>query len=176
MFTLNTHCSITASVTYMKPLLFSLLILCFFGTASAQVQLKDKDKEISAQIFALSRAKFQYDYLVARKTTNSVEERKIFAASEFDKSEYSKVLKLLKGDSTRYLTYIKDAITNNADSLVSQKILYEMLPLFSSGDPRSGEISKLDFLKAVKYSLFDQKSDVLLPLANIPGIKRASRY
>ncbi|EDM38911.1 hypothetical protein PBAL39_22600 [Pedobacter sp. BAL39] len=52
-----------------------------------------------------------------------------------------------------------------------EKVNYEKIPFVDSGAPDRNVISKLDFLKAVKYSLFEQKSDSLLPLYQIPGIK-----
>ena len=154
----------------MKAILFSLLILSYSGIADSKAQQKNNE-EIEAAVFGLLKLKNAYQDQISRKSTKSSEEYKTIVAAELDKSEYGKSLKTMKDNPSKYLVYIEKAISTDAERLSKETINYQKNPVWSSAAPDQYVISKLDYLKAVKYSLFDQKSDELLHLYEIPGIK-----
>lgn len=155
----------------MKAMIFSLIILSYFGITDSIAQHKSNDADLEVVIFGLLKKKHDYGELMSKKTSNSMEERKTQAASELIKSEYGASLKVIKENAAKYLAYIERTVKENAETLSNEKITYEKISVWDSGVLDRYVISKLDYLKAVKYSLFEQKSDELLHLYQIPGIK-----
>lgn len=155
----------------MKAIIFSLIILSYFGITDSFAQQKSNDADLEAVIFGLLKNKHNYEELMSKKTLMSIEERKTQAASELIKSEYGASLKIIRENAAKYLAYIERAIKENAETLNKEMITYEKIPVTDSGRPNRYVISKLDYLKAVKYSLFEQKSNQLLHLYQIPDIR-----
>jgi|GEM_PF-1852718 len=155
----------------MKAVLFSLIILSYFGIVDAIAQQGSDNEDIEATVFGLLKLKQNHEELMWKKRTNSASERKALATSELNKSEYGRSVKMIKGNAPKYLAYIEKAMNKDAETLSKQYIDYQKIPVWDSGARDRYVISKLDYLRAVKYSLFEQKSDELLELYKIPGIK-----
>ncbi|SMC58502.1 hypothetical protein SAMN04488101_101493 [Pedobacter nyackensis] len=152
-------------------MLFSLIILSYFGIADSTAQQINNNEDIEATVFGLLNLKHNYEELMSKKRTNSANERKTLTASELNKSEYGRSVKMIKDNAPKYLAYIEKAMSKDAETLSKQYIIYQKIPVWDSGARDRYVISKLDYLKGVKYSLFEQKSDELLHLYKIPGIK-----
>ncbi|WP_256007485.1 hypothetical protein [Pedobacter deserti] len=155
----------------MKALFCSLLILTCLAVSTTTAQDRSNQDNPEATIFGLLPKKHKYDGLMSRTRTNSAEERKKLAAEELKKSDYGSAVKDIKTNKQVYLAYINKEITTNADSLSKQYINYQYIPPHDSGARDRYVISKLDYLRAVKYSLFEYESDELLELYLIPGVK-----
>lgn len=151
--------------------ILSLLILCIPGLVQSVAQGKSDQQHLSNKVFELLKLKHQYDALMDTKRTNSEQERKAVVLLELFKSDYGKAVKEIKRDSLKYIPYLDQTISKAADRLVEATVNYYIQPLVSSDMPDRYVISKLDYLKAVRYSLFDRKADKLLHLYQIPGIK-----
>jgi hypothetical protein len=155
----------------MKALFSSLIVLGYLGASTVMAQQKSNKGDIEAVVFGLLSLKHDYEMSMERKSTKMQKERIALAASELNQSKYGASIKAIKKDPDKYLAYLNKAINSNAQELIRESVNYQMVSVFDSGIPDRFVISKLDFLKAVKYSLFEEKSNELLHLWIIPGIK-----
>ena len=153
----------------MKIRFIALFVVSFFGV-NVSAQQKSKNEAVEATIFGLLKLKYQYDSLMWGKRTNSEEERQTIAAAELAKSDYGKRVQQIQANPKKYLTFLERTINTAADSLKTQEVNYELQPLWSSANSSQYIISKLDYLRAFQYSLFDQKAGQLLHLYQVPGI------
>jgi hypothetical protein len=156
----------------MKPILFMVILLSYFGKADLMAQRGSNNKNISKEIFNLLQLKQKYDEQISRiHITTSVEDRKTIATAQLINSDYSKSVKTIQNNPKKYLTYLNKAINEQAEILSREYVDWQPKLIYESRAVDYYYISKLDYLKAIRYSLFDQKSDSLLPLGKIPGIK-----
>ena len=155
----------------MKPLLFGLLILSCFGVTKARTQSQGNDEYIKSEIFGLLKLKQKYDDKIARMGSNANPKDRLVATDQLDKSEYGKTYQAIRNNSKRYLDYIEKTLKNDTGKLHKQYVDFQPSQVWESRAPDYYFISHFDYLRIVKQSLLDPKSDRLLPLGKVSDVK-----
>ena len=156
----------------MKQIFLYILFLAgFLGPSATSVSSGQRNEEIKATLFGLLQLKIKFEQQNFKTYNKTDEERNKIIAAQFDKSDYKKAAQEIGNNPRKYLRYINKVMKSDAEMLSREYVDWQPILIHESRAPDYYYISKLDYLKAVRYSLFNQKSNQLLPLFKIPGIK-----
>ncbi len=154
----------------MKTIFGYILIVICLWSINVKANREIKDDEVRARIFDLVKLKHEYERMLYRARIYKVlEPAKTIEA----KDKYFSAVKEVSSRSTRkvYLSYLDRSIENSSDSLSKKVVLYEYQDPLSSYFDKYKMVSYLDYLRVVRYSLFQVKSDSLVSLDEVPSMK-----
>ncbi len=155
----------------MKKLLGILLLssVCFMNVKAQQ---KNRDEEAKFSIFNIIELKHDYEKanLELRDPRRGGDQGKVDKC----KVAYIGAIKAMQKKSVKkiYLSYIDNAIKNDAESLTKKGDFYIYVDPTSSVLDRNNIITYLEYLKIIQYCVFEQNKDTLLPLKEIPLIRQ----
>ena len=147
------------------------MYLFCFGAAETMAQKLSMDDSVKTELFDLLKLKHKFEDVVVVNRNLSDIEFKSQRTAALNNSDYGKASKAIKNNPNRYLTFLERSIKEDSIALSKEYVDWQLVKAYESSSHYKNFITKLFYLKAIKFSFFDQKSDHLLPIHLVPGFK-----
>ena len=143
------------------------LLLSSICIMNVNAQQKNSDEDAKLSIFNIIKLKHDYE-----KATLELRNPRFGDQDKVDKCRvaYIEAIKAMQNKSVKsiYLPYLDNAIKNDAELLAKKFTEYKYVNPLSSILDINNEITYLAYLKIIRYCIFAQNKDTLLPLKEIP--------